>query len=142
MQKAINMETKVEETSATAGPSLERSAALARRCADLLDAKRMKDIVIFDVRDQLQITDFFVLASGTNSRQLKSACDHLDKEICANGVRRVGLEGYREGKWVLVDFGEVVVHLFLADNRRFYDLELLWGDCPRLEWSPPPGPER
>ncbi|MBI4585465.1 MAG: ribosome silencing factor [Planctomycetes bacterium] len=135
------METKEAAARETASPSLEKSVALARKCADLLDAKRMTDIVIFDVRDQLQITDFFVLASGTNSRQLKSACDHLDKEIAAGGVRRVGLEGYREGKWVLVDFVEVVVHLFLEENRRYYDLELLWGDCPRLVWSPPPRPE-
>ena len=98
----------------------------------------LEAIVIFDLRDSLQITDYFVIASGLNPRHLKSSCDLLDRRIREQGVRRHGMEGYREGTWILVDYDTVVVHLFLEGQRRLYDLELLWGDSPRLEWTPLP----
>lgn len=111
------------------------SLALARLCADLLDSNKLADIALFDVSQTLQITDFFVLASGTNSRQIKTAGDFVDKELRGRGVRRLGIEGHREGRWVLLDYDVVVVHLFLEESRRYYDLELLWGDSPRVEWK-------
>ncbi len=114
------------------------SPSLAKFCAQLLDSKKLEEIVIFDVRDSLQITDYFVIASGLNPRHLKSSCDLLDRRIREQGVRRHGMEGYREGTWILVDYDTVVVHLFLEGQRRLYDLELLWGDSPRLEWTPLP----
>jgi ribosome-associated protein len=115
--------------------TLQSSRDLALRCARLLDEKKLQDITIFDVERSIQITDYFVLASGLNSRHLRSASDFLVKELRQESVARMGLEGYREGKWILVDFSDVIVHLFLAENRRYYDLELLWGDCPRVDWS-------
>lgn len=106
---------------------------LAKRCALLLDEKKLQKIAIYDVARSLQITDYFVIASGLNPRHLRSASDHLVKTFRDEGVARSGLEGYREGRWILIDFDEVVVHLFLEAERRHYDLELLWGDCPRVE---------
>ena len=111
------------------------SLILARRCATLLDEKKMRDIVIFDVAEAIQITDCFVVASGLNSRHLRSVSDELVKELRGRGVTRSGLEGHRDGKWVLLDFYDVVVHLFLEEQRRHYDLELLWGDCPGVDWT-------
>jgi ribosome-associated protein len=116
----------------------DESLALARYCAQLLDFKKLRDVAIYDVRDSLQITDFFVLASGLNSRQLKGASDFIEERLKASKLRRTGLEGYREGGWILLDFDVVVVHLFLEAQRRLYDLELLWGDSPRIDWSPLP----
>jgi ribosome-associated protein len=114
----------------------DRAAWLARLCARVLDEHKLEDIEIIRVEDALQITDYFVVASGKNPRHLKAATDELLKELRNAGAQRRGLEGYREGKWVLVDFTDVVVHLFLKDNRSFYALEELWGDCPRVSWEP------
>jgi len=111
------------------------SNSLAKYCAQALDGKKLSDITIFDVRQTLQISDFFVLASGLNPRQIKAACNHLEKELSRAKVKRLGVEGYVEGKWVLLDFGVVVVHLFLEEHRRYYDLELLWGDSPQVDWA-------
>jgi ribosome-associated protein len=108
---------------------------IAKLCARVLDESKMEDIQIFHVEGALQITDYFVLASGRNPRHLKAASDEILRKLREVGARRRGLEGYREGKWVLLDFSDVVVHLFLAENRGYYSLEELWGDCPRLDWA-------
>ncbi len=81
------------------------------------------------------ITDYFVVATGRNSRHLRAASDKLLKELRDQSVERRSVEGYKDDKWVLVDLDEAVVHLFGAEARRYYDLELLWGDCPRVEWE-------
>lgn len=114
----------------------EESLGVARRCAQILDEKKLQDIRIFEVTESIQITDYFVLGSGLNSRHIRAAVDHLEGELRTEGMRRRGMEGYREGKWVLIDFVDVVVHLFLVEQREYYDLELLWGDCPRVDWQP------
>jgi len=112
------------------------SRALAVRCAQLLDEKKLEDIAIFDVRRSIQITDYFVIASGLTSRHIQSVSNHLAKELRESGYSRTGLEGYHDGKWILLDYLDVVVHLFLVENRGHYDLELLWGDCPRVAFAP------
>ncbi len=106
---------------------------LARSCAALLDEKKVSDLQIYDVGDSVAITNFFVIGTGLNPRHLQSVVDHLERTLKDRGVRRRGIEGYREGKWILFDLGDVVVHLFLAETRGFYDLELLWGDVPRMD---------
>ena len=111
------------------------SLALAKSCARILDSKKLLDITVFDVRRTLQISDYFVLASGLNPRQLKAACNLMAKELTSCRVKRYGIEGYVEGNWILLDFETVVVHLFLEENRRYYDLELLWGDSPLVKWA-------
>lgn len=113
------------------------SLELARFCAQTLDSKKIEEVVIRDVRKSFQITDYFILGSGKNRRQLKTSCDILDKEVTDRGVTRYGLEGYQEGQWILLDFDLVVVHLFLEEQRDYYDLDLLWGgDSPLVEWTP------
>ncbi|MEM7234137.1 MAG: ribosome silencing factor [Planctomycetota bacterium] len=88
------------------------SLTLAKRCADLLDEKKLQDIKLFHVAKDIQITDYFVIASGLNTRHLRAASDHLLKEFRENGVVRSGMEGYGESGWILIDFDDVVVHLF------------------------------
>ena len=120
------------------GEIRDDSLLLAKYCARVLDARRMDDIVVFDVSESLQITDYFILASGRNSRQIKGVCDLIDKKLTDVVLVRYGLEGYQEGIWVLLDFDVVIIHLFLEGQRRLYDLDLHWGDSPRIEWKSVP----
>ena len=108
---------------------------IARLCAEALDSKKLADVAIFDVSKVLQIADYFVLASGVNSRQIKATCHELEMELRRRDIRPLGIEGYTEGKWVLLDFDVVVVHVFHEEQRRYYDLELLWGDSPKVNFG-------
>ena len=101
----------------------------ARAAAD----KLAQQIVAFDVSEQLAITDAFLLASATNERQVKAIVDEIEdklREIDAKPIRR---EGQRDGRWVLIDYGDVVVHVQHEEERSFYALERLWRDCPSIE---------
>jgi ribosome-associated protein len=113
---------------------MDGSAAVAKLCARILDENKMEKVKVFDVGSALQITDYFVIASGRTPRHVKAASDEILRRLRERGATRRGLEGYREGKWVLIDLDGVVVHLFLSENREFYDLEHLWGDCPAVDW--------
>ena len=110
------------------------SRRLAIHCARFLDENKLEDITVFDVGTALGITDYFIVATGRNARHLKAAADKLLRGLREQGVKRFGVEGYQDCKWVLIDLVDAVVHLFDRESRKFYDLELLWGDCPRLEW--------
>ena len=121
---------------------LHDPSTLARTCALLLDEKKIANIQVFDVEESLGITDFFVIGTGLNPRHLQSAVDHLARSLKERGVIRKGLEGYREGKWILFDLGDVVIHLFLQEARDFYDLEILWGDAPRMDLDLPAAPKQ
>jgi ribosome-associated protein len=109
----------------------------ARTCAE----NRCHDVTVLDVRGLSPVTDFFVLATGTSPRQMRAVANRVieaDKEI---GQRPFGIEGTEtsEGgeaaRWMLVDFVDVVVNVFTGDSRTYYDLELLWGDAPRVNWQ-------
>ena len=110
------------------------SRLLAIHCARFLDENKLEDITVFEVGASIGITDYFIVATGRNGRHLKAASDKLLKELREQGIKRLGVEGYEACKWVLVDLLDAVVHLFDKESRKFYDLELLWGDCPRLDW--------
>ncbi len=81
----------------------------------------------------LVITDYFVIASGSNDRQVHAIADGIERRLREAGLRAVGREGEREGTWILLDFGEIVVHVFQPEEREFYRLEKLWGDVERVE---------
>ncbi len=100
--------------------------AAARAAAD----KLATDIVILDVSERLVITDAFVIVSAPNERQVKSIVDAVEDRLRQMGSKPVRREGEREGRWVLVDFVDVVVHIQHAEERSFYGLERLWKDCP------------
>ena len=124
--------TKKKTGSALAATTDTKERALL--CARTLDEMRVKDIAIIEVGGVLQVADYFIIGTGGSPRQLKSTADDLEDLLKEHGVRKLGKEGYGEGKWVLLDFGDVVVHLMLEEMRRFYDLDVLWGDCPQLQW--------
>ncbi|APU13717.1 MULTISPECIES: ribosome silencing factor [Actinoalloteichus] len=109
----------------------ETALVAARAAAD----KKAHEIVVLDVSDQLVITDCFVIASAPNERQVSAIVDGIEEKLRAVGVKPVRREGAREGRWVLLDFIDVVVHVQHAEERAFYGLERLWKDCPRVPFD-------
>jgi len=103
--------------------------------ADALASKKGLDIVLLDVGDLFQITEVFVIASGTSRPHVKSLVESVEERMRECGRKPLREEGTREGEWVLVDYGDFVVHVFQPAPRDFYGLERLWGDAPRLPWE-------
>jgi ribosome-associated protein len=113
-------------------PENPRAHALARKIGHLLGDKKALDIVILDVRGMTSYADYVVVASGESDRQVSSMAEHILTQLKEQeGLRPMGSEGMQGGQWVLLDFGDVVVHLFLGEARSFYDLEGLWADAAR-----------
>lgn len=120
----------------SAGTQTLDAKEIAILCAGIADAKKAEDVLIFDVRRLTFIADFFVICNGSNKRQLQSIAREMELKLHSHGIHGVGIEGYTDGRWILMDYGDVVIHLFDRESRRFYDLELLWGDAPKLLWKP------
>jgi ribosome-associated protein len=95
--------------------------------------KLAQHIMAFDVSDQLAITDAFVLASASNDRQVKAIVDEIEDKLRDLGEKPIRREGERDGRWVLIDYGDVVVHVQHEEERQFYALERLWRDCPLID---------
>ena len=106
-----------------------------------IDAARMlrdhkcEHVVLLDVRELSQVTDFIIIGSGTSQRQMASTLDHLEDLCKASGFNRHTESRDDRSLWLLADFVDVVVHLFEPNTRAHYDLEMLWGDAPRVEWN-------
>ncbi len=111
-------------------PASERAVELALAAAQAAADKLAVDILLLDVSEQLVITDVFVLASAPNDRQVKAVVDEVEDRLRGLGAKPVRREGAQEGRWVLLDFAEVVVHVQHEQERVFYALERLWKDCP------------
>ena len=94
--------------------------------------RHCSDIVVLDLRGKSPATDYFVIATGTSDRQMRSVADEISEEARKHGLQRFGRAGYEQGRWILLDFIDVVIHLFDSEYRDYYDLELLWGDAQRL----------
>ncbi|MQY26538.1 ribosome silencing factor [Nocardia aurantia] len=113
---------------------------MARVAARAADEKLAVDVVVLDVSEQLVITDCFVIASAPNERQVNAIVDSVEEKLRLAGHKPVRREGTREGRWVLLDYVEVVVHVQHSDERNFYALERLWKDCPVVEVEGVGGP--
>ncbi len=111
----------------------DHALELIRTAAQAASDKLAENIVAFDVSDQLVITDAFLLCSAPNDRQVKSIVDEIEDKLRALGSKPVRREGEREGRWVLLDYAEIVVHVQHDEERGFYALERLWRDCPLIE---------
>lgn len=106
----------------------------ARMAARIASENRAKDVLLLDMRDQTPVVDFFVLASTVSRRQAQSAASEIDAEMKKIGELKLGIEGYEDGRWVLLDYGDFVVHVLAEESRAYYGLEELWGDAARLDW--------
>lgn len=111
------------------------SRELALAAARAASEKQAERIVILDVRDLIVITDYFVIATASSDRQLKSVTEVVEDALRGMGSKAVRREGEAEAKWLLLDFIDVVVHVFATEERDFYDLERLWMDAPRVDWQ-------
>ena len=106
---------------------------LAAACARIALETKAEDLVVLDVRGLASFTDYFVIMSGRSTRHVQGLAEAIAGELHAKRVSSKHSEGLREGLWVLLDFGMVVVHVFYHENRKFYDLEGLWHDAPRID---------
>lgn len=108
---------------------------LLRFCVEKSLDKKALDILSMDLSSLSLVCDYFLLLTATNSRQCQAIADYLSEELKAAGEAPLRVEGYAEGRWVLLDGGSVVVHIFLAEERKYYNLERLWGDAPTQSFS-------
>ena len=114
-------------------PSLQRALAAAQVAAD----NRGRDIVVLDMREVTTIFDYFVVVTGTSRRQLHAISEEIDRTLEADlGDHQMGIEGYEQSRWILLDYGDLVVHLFDDETRAYYALEDLWGDAKRVPFEP------
>ncbi|WP_299165064.1 ribosome silencing factor [uncultured Arthrobacter sp.] len=111
----------------------ESSIAIARTAARAATDKIAQDIVAIDVSERLAITDVFLVASAPSERQVNAIVDGIEEELAKQDLKPVRREGRSEGRWVLLDYAEVVIHVQHQEDRVFYALERLWGDCPKVD---------
>jgi ribosome-associated protein len=111
-------------------PALDRAAL----CARVAEDNKGQDIVVLDMRGITPLYDFFVLANGVSRRQIHTISEEIDAALRAEGEQRLSIEGFEASRWVVQDYGDVVVHVFDPETRAYYALEELWADAPRLDW--------
>ncbi|MBI5069904.1 MAG: ribosome silencing factor [Deltaproteobacteria bacterium] len=127
---------KVPAPVARAAPAVERPDPSRPRALLVAQAgldKKAEDVLVLDVRGLTSYADYFVLMTAESERQAGAIADHVDERLKAEGAQKVGVEGYESGRWILVDYGDVVAHVLSRDARGFYDLEGLWADAPRVK---------
>jgi ribosome-associated protein len=98
----------------------------------LAQEKKAQDVRALDVRERATFTDYFLLCSGSSDRQVTTIARHIEESLKKEGVRPLGVEGLREGRWVLLDYGDLVVHIFLESIREFYKFDRLWGSAREI----------
>jgi ribosome-associated protein len=119
-----------------------RALERARFAARIADENRARDIVLLDLRAATPLVDFFVIATAASRRQANAIAIEIDAEMKKIGEFKLGFEGSEEGRWILIDYGDFVVHVFNPEARAYYALEDLWGDAVRLDWEDPDRPRR
>lgn len=115
-------------------PSQATALELAVECAQLAEASKARDILVLDMRGLTPLYDYLVIATGAGKRLLHAVAEEVDDLMKSRGETRIGIEGYEACKWIVQDYGAVVVHLFDSVSRAYYGLEELWADAPRVEW--------
>jgi ribosome-associated protein len=111
--------------------ALSRACRAARTAAD----NKGQNVTVLDMRPCTPLFDYFVIATGTSRRQIHTLAEEVDEALRSVGDTRMGIEGYEASKWVVQDYGDVVVHVFDPDTRDYYKLEELWADAPKVDWE-------
>ena len=122
--------TEVKTSKKKAAPRLPAQVDAAVAAAD---SKQAVNLVVLDLRKSAGFTDYFVIASGTNTRQVRAIADAVMESLAAKGVKPAYVEGYDRSEWILLDYFDFIVHVFGPETRTFYDLERLWGNADRIE---------
>jgi len=133
----IEQDEDAEETSILEEMDSEEKVRLM---AETADAVRASDILALDLRELTIIADFFLICTGKSSIQLRAIADRIEEKLRENGLRKLRVEGYQEATWILLDYGDVIVHVMAEEQRAFYDLEGFWSSAPRLELHLNPDP--
>ena len=110
----------------------DATKAFALSAAKVAAERHCSDITVLDLRGKSPATDYFVIATGTSDRQMRTVADEICEAAREQGLKRFGRAGYEQARWILLDFVDVVIHIFDCEYRDYYDLELLWGDAERL----------
>lgn len=109
--------------------SIELARHLGRAALD----KKAENLVVLDVHEVSSFTDYFVIMSGRSTRHVQGLAEAVEAEMSRKRIKETAVEGLKDGRWVLIDYGDVVVHIFYSEDREFYDLEGLWHDAPRMD---------
>ena len=110
---------------------------MVKNCAGFAFEKKAYDLISLDLRGISPVADYFLICSGNNVQQVKAICDNIDDKMEEQlGLKPLRIEGYRDAHWILMDYGTLIVHIFLGDEREFYSLERLWGDAPAYKYEP------
>jgi len=117
---------------------VNRLPAQIERAVHAAEDKKANDLVVLDLRKAHGFTDYFLICSGTNSRQIRAIADGVKEALAADGVKPAHIEGYDRSEWILLDYFDFIVHVFATETRVFYDLERLWGSAERIEPEPVP----
>lgn len=127
----MEIATLSRETTPRAAIAADHALLCARVAAD----NKARDICVLDMRGITPLYDYFVLATGVSRRQIHTLAEEIDAAMRSEGEVREGIEGYQASKWVVQDYGDIVVHLFDPESRAYYRLEDLWADAARLDWE-------
>ena len=111
------------------------SLQIARLCAQAADQRKGENILVLDLREISSVADYFVIISGTSEPHLKAIRNEIESSLKEQNVRAQGIDGFPQSQWVVMDYLDVMVHIFARDRREFYSLERLWGDARRIEWA-------
>jgi ribosome-associated protein len=115
-------------------PRLETEDAVTL-AANAAGEKKATDLVVLDLRKAASFTEYFLICTGASTRQVQAISNAIEESLLKSGKRPMHIEGYSSAEWILLDYGDLIVHVFSPASRRFYDLERLWRDAPRLEIS-------
>jgi ribosome-associated protein len=112
-----------------------KSSELVELAASAASDKKAQDIIIMDMRTTVPVTDYFLIAGANSTTQVRAIADAIEDKLEEAGQKVIHKEGYREGHWILLDYGNVVAHIFVNDDRRFYNIEQLWADAPSRNFT-------
>ena len=111
---------------------MNESKKMALLAVEALEDKKAEDITIIDISEVSVLADYFIIADGNNKNQVQAMVDNVQEELFKAGYEMKQMEGYREGNWILLDFGDIIIHIFDKENRLFYDLERIWKDVKEV----------
>ncbi|HYF76171.1 MAG TPA: ribosome silencing factor [Symbiobacteriaceae bacterium] len=135
MQMEYGKVEEVEIARRKGNEGLVESATLARAAALSADEKKGKDVRILDIRSISSVADYFVICTGTSTTHVRAIVDNVEEQLSGLGLTLHHMEGYQNGRWILLDFSDIVVHVMQQQEREFYNLERLWGDAPEVKFS-------
>ena len=113
----------------------EKATKKFRLCVDAALKKKAFDLLALDIGESSSFADFFIICSGSSNRQVQAIANSIEMDLKKQGIYPLGVEGFSEGTWILLDYDEVIIHVFYQPVREFYELERLWSDAPRIDCS-------